>query len=107
MVHDPSDLSSKFHNHCRFAGRTTACPSLARLWAIHYDHNDHDDNVDHGDPVDYSDHVDHGDHIDHDQRVAYRIGNLSNADISDFFVYRIVYRIEPPISNVFDKLKEG
>ena len=41
------------------------------------------------------------------QRVAYRIGNLSNADISDFFVYRIVYRIEPPISNVFDKLKEG
>ena len=34
------------------------------------------------------------------QRVAYRIGNLSNADISDFFVYRIVYRIEPPISNI-------
>ena len=35
-----------------------------------------------------------------DQRVAYRIGNLSNADISDFFVYRIVYRIEPPISSI-------
>merc|ERR1719167_1932827 len=34
------------------------------------------------------------------QRVAYRIGNLSNAEISDFFVYRIVYRIEPPISNI-------
>ena len=34
------------------------------------------------------------------QRVAYRIGNLSNADISDFFVYRIVYRIEPPISSI-------
>merc|ERR1712203_629998 len=29
-----------------------------------------------------------------------RIGNLSNADISDFFVYRIVYRIEPPISSI-------
>merc|ERR1711963_809016 len=25
-------------------------------------------------------------------------GNLSNAEISDFFVYRIVYCIEPPIS---------
>ena len=39
------------------------------------------------------------------QRVAYRIGNLSNADISDFFVYRIVYRIEPPISciSIFSK----
>ena len=35
-----------------------------------------------------------------DQRVAYRIGNLSNADISDFFVYRRVYRIEPPISSI-------
>ena len=35
-----------------------------------------------------------------DQRVAYRIGNLSNAEISDFFVYRIVYRIEPPISSI-------
>merc|ERR1712240_552412 len=35
-----------------------------------------------------------------DQRVAYRIGNLSKADISDFFVYRIVYRIEPPISSI-------
>ena len=34
------------------------------------------------------------------QRVAYRIGNLSNADISDFFVYRRVYRIEPPISSI-------
>ena len=34
------------------------------------------------------------------QGVAYRIGNLSNADISDFFVYRIVYRIEPPISSI-------
>ena len=40
-----------------------------------------------------------GQHL-HDQRVAYRIGNLSNADISDFFVYRIVYRIEPPISSI-------
>ena len=35
-----------------------------------------------------------------EQRVAYRIGNFSNADISDFFVYRIVYRIEPPISSI-------
>ena len=35
-----------------------------------------------------------------DQGVAYRIGNLSNADISDFFVYRRVYRIEPPISSI-------
>ena len=34
------------------------------------------------------------------QRVAYRIGNLSNAEISDFFVYRRVYRIEPPISSI-------
>ena len=34
------------------------------------------------------------------QGVAYRIGNLSNADISDFFVYRRVYRIEPPISSI-------
>ena len=41
-------------------------------------------------------------HLDkyYKQRVAYRIGNLSNADISDFFVYRIVYRIEPPISSI-------
>ena len=31
---------------------------------------------------------------------VYRIENLSNADISDFFVYRIVYRIEPPISSI-------
>ena len=30
MVHNPSGLSAKFHNLCRFAGRTTACPSLAR-----------------------------------------------------------------------------
>merc|ERR1719422_2677029 len=39
------------------------------------------------------------------QGVAYRIGNLSNAEISDFFVYRIVYRIEPPISciSIFSK----
>ena len=35
-----------------------------------------------------------------DQRVAYRIGNLSNAEISDFFVYRRVYRIKPPISSI-------
>ena len=34
------------------------------------------------------------------QGVAYRVGNLSNADISDFFVYRRVYRIEPPISSI-------
>ena len=34
------------------------------------------------------------------QGIAYRIGLLSNAEISDFFVYRIVYRIEPPISNI-------
>ena len=39
-------------------------------------------------------------HYVYNQRVAYRIGNLSNAEISDFFVYRIVYRIEPPISNI-------
>ena len=41
----------------------------------------------------------------HVQWVAYRIGNLSNAEISDFFVYRIVYRIEPPISciSIFSK----
>ena len=31
---------------------------------------------------------------------VYRIENLSNADISDFFVYRRVYRIEPPISSI-------
>ena len=30
MVHNPSGLSAKFHNLGRFAGRTTACPSLAR-----------------------------------------------------------------------------
>ena len=34
------------------------------------------------------------------QGVEYRIENLSNADISDFFVYRRVYRIEPPISSI-------
>ena len=37
---------------------------------------------------------------DLDQGIAYRIGLLSNADISDFFVYRIVYRIEHPISSI-------
>ena len=31
---------------------------------------------------------------------AYRIEKLSNADISDFSVYRRVYRIEPPISSI-------
>ena len=31
---------------------------------------------------------------------VYRIENLSNADISDFSVYRRVYRIEPPISSI-------
>ena len=31
---------------------------------------------------------------------AYRIEKLSNADISDFSVYRRVYCIEPPISSI-------
>ena len=31
---------------------------------------------------------------------AYRIEKLSNADISDFSVYRRVYHIEPPISSI-------
>ena len=31
---------------------------------------------------------------------AYRIKKLWNADISDFSVYRRVYRIEPPISSI-------
>ena len=31
---------------------------------------------------------------------AYRIEKLSNADISDFSVYRRVYRIKPPISSI-------
>ena len=35
-----------------------------------------------------------------DQGWAYRIEKLSNADISDFSVYRRVYRIEPPISSI-------
>ena len=41
------------------------------------------------------------------QRVAYRLGKLSNAEISDFSPSRRVSRVEPPISNVFDKLREG
>ena len=43
----------------------------------------------------------------HAQRVAYRLGKLSNAEISDFSPSRRVSRVEPPISNVFDKLREG
>ena len=35
-----------------------------------------------------------------DQGWDYRIEKLSNADISDFSVYRRVYRIEPPISSI-------
>ena len=41
------------------------------------------------------------------QRVAYHIGKLSNAEISDFSASRRVYRVEPPISSTFDKLGEG
>ena len=41
------------------------------------------------------------------QRVAYHIGKLSNAEISDFSVSRRVYRVEPRISSTFDKLGEG
>merc|ERR1711978_501949 len=49
--------------------------------------------------------VGHGAKANPNQGIAYRIGNLSNAEISDFFVYRIVYRIEPPISciSIFSK----
>ena len=36
----------------------------------------------------------------HDQGWVYRIENLSNADISDFSVYRRVYCIKPPISSI-------
>ena len=35
-----------------------------------------------------------------DQGWDYRIEKLSNADISDFSVYRKVYRIKPPISSI-------
>ena len=42
-----------------------------------------------------------------DQRVAYRLGKLSNAEISDFSASRRVSRVEPPISSTFDKLGEG
>ena len=42
-----------------------------------------------------------------EQGIAYRIGLLSNAEISDFSPSRRVSRVEPPISNVFDKLREG
>ena len=42
-----------------------------------------------------------------EQGVEYHIGKFSNADISDFSVSRRVYRVEPPISSVFDKLGEG
>ena len=45
--------------------------------------------------------------VSHEQRVAYRLGKLSNAEISDFSPSRRVSRVEPPISNVFDKLREG
>ena len=41
------------------------------------------------------------------QRVAYHIGKLSNAEISDFSASRRVYRVEPRISSTFDKLGEG
>ena len=44
---------------------------------------------------------------DLEQGVEYHIGKFSNADISDFSVSRRVYRVEPPISSVFDKLGEG
>ena len=43
----------------------------------------------------------------HNQRVAYRLGKLSNAEISDFSASRRVSRVEPPISSTFDKLGEG
>ena len=42
-----------------------------------------------------------------EQRVAYRFGKLSNAEISDFSASRRVSRVEPPISSTFDKLGEG
>ena len=42
-----------------------------------------------------------------DQRVAYRLGKLSNAEISGFSASRRVSRVEPPISSTFDKLGEG
>ena len=38
--------------------------------------------------------------INSDQGWVYRIENLSNADISDFSVYRRVYRNEPTISSI-------
>ena len=41
------------------------------------------------------------------QGIAYRIGLLSNAEISDFSPSRRVSRVEPPISSTFDKLGEG
>ena len=41
------------------------------------------------------------------QGVEYHIGKFSNADISDFSVSQRVYRVESPISSVFDKLGEG
>ena len=49
----------------------------------------------------HHDNHDDGDE-DHDFRQGwvYRIENLSNADISDFSVYRRVYRIEPLISSI-------
>ena len=43
----------------------------------------------------------------YEQRVAYRLGKLSNAEISDFSASRRVSRVEPPISSTFDKLGEG
>ena len=42
-----------------------------------------------------------------EQRVAYRLGKLSNAEISGFSASRRVSRVEPPISSTFDKLGEG
>ena len=42
-----------------------------------------------------------------DQRVAYGLGKLSNAEISGFSASRRVSRVEPPISSTFDKLGEG
>ena len=39
------------------------------------------------------------------QGVEYHIGKFSNADISDFSVSRRVYRVEPPISSIFNTEK--